>query len=78
MVQLIPENNNPTQREIDTYVSKMVNTNNSTVLNDVIREIQSKKNANALLHPSEEYFMDAVFKCINGAIFNILLQSIHE
>jgi hypothetical protein len=76
MVQLIPEINNPTQEEINEYVSKMINANNHDILNDVVREIQSKKSVGALLHPSEEYYIDTVFKCVNVAIFNILLQSI--
>jgi hypothetical protein len=76
MVQLIPGIHNPTQQEIDAHVSKMVNANNHHILNNVVREIKSKKGVNALLHPAEEYFIDAVFKCVNVAIFNILLQSI--
>jgi hypothetical protein len=76
MVKLIPGITNPTQEEIDAYVSEMVNSNNSIVLNDTIREIQSKKSVNALLHPAEEYFINTVFKCVNMSIFNILLQSI--
>ncbi len=76
MVQLIPKNDNPTQEEIDAYVSKMVNANNHHVLNDVVREIKSKKGVNAILHPAEEYYIDSVFKYVNVAIYNILLQSI--
>jgi hypothetical protein len=72
MVQLVPGMNNPTHEEIDAYVSKMVNENNHHTLNDVVREIQSKKDVNTLIHPAEEYYIDTIFKCVNIAIFNII------
>jgi hypothetical protein len=62
MVQLIPTNDNPTRNEIDAYICEMLNANNYSILNDVIREIHSKNGAGALLHPSEEYFSN----CFNN------------
>ena len=76
MVQLIPENYNPTKKDIDVYVCEMVNANNHNTLNTVIREIESKKVVGAFMHPSEEYFVDCVFKHVNMKIFHVLLQSI--
>jgi hypothetical protein len=58
MVQLIPTNDNPTRNEIDAYICEMLNQNNYSVLNDVVREIHSKSGVGALLHPAEEYFMN--------------------
>ena len=78
MVQLIPNNNNPVQKEIDAYVSEMVNTNNHEILNVTVREIKSKKSVGAFVHPAEEYFVNAVFKCVNMKIFNIMLQSMSK
>jgi len=57
MVQLIPSNDNPTKNEIDAYICGMLNANNYSVLNDVVREIHSKSGVGTLLHPSEEYFV---------------------
>jgi len=57
MVQLIPSNDNLTGNEIDAYICEMLNQNNYSILNDVVREIHSKSGAGALLHPAEEYFV---------------------
>lgn len=76
MVQLIPENDNPTKKDIDAYVCEMVNTNNHNILNTVVREIKSKKVVGAFIHPAEEYFVDSIFKNVNMKIFHILLQNI--
>jgi hypothetical protein len=57
MVQLILSNDNPTRNEIDAYICEMLNQNNYSILNDVVREIHSKSGAGALLHPAEEYFV---------------------
>lgn len=57
MVQLIPTNDNPTENEIDAYICEMLNQNNYSILNDVVREIHSKSGVGALLHPAEEYFV---------------------
>ena len=62
MVLLIPGNTNPTMADIDTYIHTLQsNSYQRTVLGDiirVIREIQSKSGAGALLHPAEEYFLE--------------------
>jgi hypothetical protein len=57
MVQLIPTIDNPTRNEIDAYIREMLNQNNDSVLNDVVREIHGKSGVGALLHPAEEYFV---------------------
>jgi len=60
MVQIIPTNDNPSRDEIYVYICKMLNANECDVLEDVNREIHSKCNVNALLHPTEEYFVDTL------------------
>ncbi len=57
MVQLILSNDNPTGNEIDAYICEMLNQNNYSILNDVVREIHGKSGVGALLHPAEEYFV---------------------
>jgi hypothetical protein len=64
MVQLIPITDNPTRNEIDAYIREMLNQNNYSVLNDVVREIHSKSGVGELLHPAEEYFVNC-FNCFN-------------
>jgi hypothetical protein len=54
MVQLIPNNPNPTMAEIDEYFFIRANSGDIDV---VVREIHSKSGAGALLHPAEEYFV---------------------
>jgi hypothetical protein len=61
MVQLIPDNNNPTRINIDTYIleNRASSSSSSTAaLKRIVREIQSKSGAGALLHPAEEYFVE--------------------
>jgi len=56
MVVLIPGNANPTMADIDAYLI-----HRESSLNDikrVVREIECKSGAGALLHPSEEYFLE--------------------
>lgn len=58
MVQLIPDNANPTMAEIDAYIRKSRMTfDGMTALNHVVREIECKSGVGALLHPAEEYFV---------------------
>ncbi len=56
MVQLIPDNANPTMAEIDEYLS----THRDTDIDIVMREIRGKSGVGALLHPAEVYFMERV------------------
>lgn len=64
MVQLIPAhtpaNDNPTMSEIDAYIreTRAAAGGDTTVLMRVVREIQHKSGAGALLHPAEEYFVE--------------------
>ena len=65
MVQLIPANNNPTRIDIDTYIlenrassSSSSSSSSTAALISIVREIQSKSGAGALLHPAEEYFVE--------------------
>jgi hypothetical protein len=50
MVQLIPNNNNPTRNEITAYIAS----GNEDELKRVMNEIHKKQ---ALLHPAEEFFV---------------------
>jgi len=54
MVQLIPNNNNPTQNEIDVFIQH----EQGDELKCTRREIECKQIVGALLHPSEEYFLE--------------------
>jgi hypothetical protein len=57
MVQLIPANDNPTMAEIDAYLLLGAD------IKRVVREIECKSGAGALLHPAEEYFVrQSVFR----------------
>jgi hypothetical protein len=61
MVQLIPANAEPTMSEIDTYIRETRATSGGVeTLRGIVREIQSKSGAGALLHPAEEYFVEMV------------------
>jgi hypothetical protein len=59
MVQLIPDNDNPTRAEIDAYICKSHTTSGGMAdgVTETVREIRSKSGAGALLHPAEEYFV---------------------
>jgi hypothetical protein len=56
MVVLIPGNANPTMADIDAYLILCESSLND--IKRVIREIHCKSGAGALLHPSEEYFLE--------------------
>jgi len=49
-------NENPTRKEIDAYIRVA----DTETLCDIVREIECKSGAGALLHPAEEYFVEAV------------------
>lgn len=60
MVLLIPGNVNPTRSDIDAYIhggygSAVVDVE---TLRGVVREIECKSGAGALLHPAESYFLE--------------------
>ena len=55
MVLLTPDNANPTMAEIDMFLR----CSPSSSYEHTIREIRSKSGVNALLHPAEEYFLEA-------------------
>ena len=60
MVVLIPTNANPTRTEIDAFIRESSSSDHGiTEITNTIREIHSKCGAGALLHPAEEYFLDA-------------------
>jgi hypothetical protein len=54
MVLLIPGNENPTITDIDTFILHEAHTG----IKHVVREIECKSGAGALLHPSEKYFLE--------------------
>ena len=61
MVQLIPPSAdaNPTRADIDAYIHGEYGsaaTADAATLRSIVREIDCKSGAGALLHPAEEYF----------------------
>jgi hypothetical protein len=65
MVQLIPPsahapaNANPTRADIDAYIlTERTSDAGVETLNGIVREIECKSGAGALLHPAEEYFAE--------------------
>ncbi len=60
MVQLIPNINNPTQNEIDSYIQHAVSNKRGNELKRILLEIECKRGVGALLHPAEEYFLERV------------------
>ena len=52
MVQLTPGNANPTMVDIDAYLILGAD------IKYVVREIECKSGAGALLHPAESYFLE--------------------
>ena len=64
MVLLIPANVNPTMADIDTYLLGIGRIPASLCdIKRVVREIECKSGAGALLHPAEEYFVrQSVFR----------------
>ena len=57
MVLLITGNANPTMASIDAYLRSPESPRD---VKRVVREIQCKSGAGALLHPAEEYFVEMV------------------
>jgi hypothetical protein len=58
MVLLITANANPTMADIDTYLLHIGRTPESLRdIKRVVREIECKSGAGALLHPADEYFV---------------------
>ena len=53
---------NPTRTDIDTYIHDGYGSAaaDTETLRGIVREIQCKSGAGALLHPAEEYFVEAV------------------
>ena len=62
MVLLIPANANPTMAEIDAYL--LIGAD----IERVIREIERKSGAGALLHPAESYFLERAAAAAAAAI----------
>ena len=67
MVQLIPPsaaaaanaNANPTRADIDAYIlTKRTSDAGVETLRGIVREIECKSGAGALLHPADEYFVE--------------------
>jgi hypothetical protein len=58
MVVIIPGNANPTRADIDAYIHGGDGSAaaDSETLRSIVREIECKSGAGALLHPAEEYF----------------------
>lgn len=63
---LIPENENPTKQEIDAHIYKMFSSNSHDILIYTIGEIHNKSSTGALLHPSEEYFVDSFINSVKN------------
>jgi len=66
MVVLLPNNPNPTHADIDAYIRDSLSSSQSSSVNqgiteiqNTIREIRCKSGVGALLHPAEEYFLEA-------------------
>jgi hypothetical protein len=65
MVILIPSNSNPTRDDIDAFIHESRSPSSSssehrlTEITNIIREIRCKTGVGALLHPAEEYFLNA-------------------
>ena len=60
MVVIIPGNANPTRADIDAYIHGGDGSAAAGVatLRSIVREIECKSGAGALLHPAEEYFAE--------------------
>ena len=75
MVQLIPPsahapvNANPTRADIDAYIHGGYGSAAAGVetLRGIVREIECKSGAGALLHPAEEYFVEAAVTATTSA-----------
>jgi len=72
MVLLIPTNPNPTRADIDAFIRDSLSSSSQssslsssssdgiTEIQNTIREIRCKSGVGALLHPAEEYFLEAL------------------
>jgi hypothetical protein len=63
MVKLVPPSAdaNPTRSDINAYIlSERTSDAGVETLRGIVREIECKRGAGALLHPAEEYFAAAV------------------
>lgn len=62
MVVIIPGNANPTRADIDAYIHGGDGSvaADAETLRSIVREIECKSGAGALLHPAEEYFVEAM------------------
>ena len=58
MVQLIPGIPNPTMADIEDAIRVGRRDGSAALIQRTLREIQCKSGAGALLHPSEEYFLE--------------------
>ena len=74
MVQLIPPsadaaaNANPTRADIDAYIlTERTSDAGMATLRGIVREIECKSGAGALLHPAEEYFAEVAAMAIASA-----------
>jgi len=57
---VIPTTANPTRADIDAFIRESSSSDPGiTQITNTIREIHSKSGAGALLHPAEEYFLEA-------------------
>ena len=72
MVKLVPPSAdaNPTRSEIDAYIHGGYGSAaaDAETLRSVVREIECKSGAGALLHPAEEYFAAAAVAAANYSI----------
>ena len=74
MVQLITPsaaaaaNANPTRADIDAYIlTERTSDAGMATLRSIVREIECKSGAGALLHPAEEYFAEVAAMAIASA-----------
>jgi len=82
MVILIPTNADPTRADIDAFIRESSSSSSSnhgiTQLPKTIREIHSKSSAGALLHPAEEYFLEAASRLRNNDIIEYYTYYLSE
>ena len=66
MVVIIPANANPTRADIDAYIlTERTSDAGVATLRGIVREIECKSGAGALLHPAEEYFAAAAGRFVS-------------
>jgi len=70
MVILVPANDNPTRADIDAFISESLSSSEHGIaeITKTFREIECKSSAGALLHPAEEYFLEAAVAGSCGAV----------